>query len=64
VQQGKWLMPRHGSREVFEKDYPKLDLNALEVYCPGCRMVVRLGRKSLNGRIGGWCVKCNRGVAP
>ncbi|MFA5140309.1 MAG: hypothetical protein WC728_13845 [Elusimicrobiota bacterium] len=64
MQQGKWLTPRHPNREVFEKDYPKIDMDALEVYCPGCKAVVRLGRKSLGGRIGGWCVKCNRAVAP
>jgi hypothetical protein len=64
MQQGRWLTPRHPNREVFEKDYPKIDMDALEVYCPGCKAIVRLGRKSLTGRIGGWCVKCSRAVAP
>jgi len=49
---------------VFEKDYPKIDMDALEVYCPGCKSLVRLGRKSLSGRIAGWCAKCGRAVAP
>lgn len=57
-------MPRHTNRSIFEKDFPKLDLKAMEVYCPGCRSVVKLARKSPNGKIGGWCAKCNRGVAP
>ncbi|HBL18463.1 MAG TPA: hypothetical protein DD417_17335 [Elusimicrobia bacterium] len=60
--EGKWLVPRNPNREVFEKDYPLFDPSALQVYCPGCRSVVRLGRKSPNGRVGGWCPKCNRGV--
>lgn len=64
MQQGKWLTPRHPNREVFEKDYPKIDMDALEVYCPGCKALVRLGRKSLSGRIAGWCAKCGRAVAP
>jgi hypothetical protein len=64
MQQGKWLVPRHASREVFEKDYPKVDFSALEVYCPGCKTIVKLSRKNMAGRVGGWCPKCGRAVAP
>ncbi len=61
---GNWLAPRYPGRGVFEKDFPKIDLSPIEVYCPGCKASVRIGRKALNGRIGGWCKKCDRGVAP
>ncbi|MFH1724463.1 MAG: hypothetical protein ABII00_07565 [Elusimicrobiota bacterium] len=64
MRDGKWLMPRHPSRDVFEKDFRKIDLNPLEVYCPGCRSVVRIGRSMPNGKVGGWCSRCDRGVAP
>lgn len=60
---GRWLSPRHPSREVFERDYPKVDLKALEVYCPGCRAVVKLSRTNPAGRSAGWCMACSRGVA-
>jgi hypothetical protein len=62
VTQGAWLQPRHGSKEVFEKDFPKLDANGMDVTCPGCKSVVRLLRRSPNGKLGGWCKSCNRGV--
>ncbi|HVA66384.1 MAG TPA: hypothetical protein VNK24_05610 [Elusimicrobiota bacterium] len=61
---GKWIQPRHMSQEVFEKDYPGLDLSGLDVHCPGCREILKLTRKSINGRIGAWCRRCNRGVGP
>jgi hypothetical protein len=61
---GTWLMPRYTDRSVFEKDFGLVDMNAMDVYCPGCKAIVRLGRKSAHtGKIGGWCVKCNRPVA-
>jgi len=64
MRDGKWLMPRHPSKEVFEKDYPKLDPSPISAYCPGCRASVLISRKAPNGRVGGWCQKCGRGVAP
>lgn len=61
---GTWLAPRYTERGVFEKDFPTIDMNGLDVYCPGCKAIVRLGRKSAHtNKIGGWCVKCNRAVA-
>ena len=64
MKDGKWMQPRYVSLDVFEKDYPQIDLSGIDVYCPGCRAPVKLSRKSPNGRIGGWCRKCNRAVAP
>jgi hypothetical protein len=64
MKEGKWLQPRHPSAQIFEKDFPQLDLAGLDVYCPGCKGYVKLLRKAPNGRIGGWCKKCNRGVCP
>lgn len=61
---GQWLQPRHGSEEVFLKDFPTLGTDGLQVNCPGCREVVTLARKSAAGKLGGWCKRCNRGVAP
>lgn len=61
---GKWLQPRHANREAFERDYPAIDFSGLDVYCPGCRATVKLSRKAPNGRIGGWCRPCDRGVCP
>ena len=61
---GKWLQPRHDSSEIFEKDYPQLDIKGLDVYCPGCKGYLKLVRKNPAGRIAGWCKKCNRGVCP
>ena len=63
MQTGRWLVPRYTDRGVFEKDYSVIDVNGLELYCPGCRKVVRLTRKSRSGKIGGWCATCNRPVA-
>ncbi|MBI4385787.1 MAG: hypothetical protein HY551_00240 [Elusimicrobia bacterium] len=63
MKDGRWLTPRYTDRAVFEKDYPQLDINGLEVYCPGCRDVVRLSRKSMMGKIGGWCRRCERPIA-
>jgi hypothetical protein len=61
---GNWLQPRYPAREVFEKDYAKLDIvKAPEVWCPGCKKVCRLTRRTPDGsRIGGWCKHCDRGV--
>jgi len=62
---GAWLEPRYTERVVFEKDFPDIDMNPMLAYCPACKAVVRLSRKSpLLNKIGGWCVKCNRAVAP
>ncbi|MFA6093508.1 MAG: hypothetical protein WCU88_10655 [Elusimicrobiota bacterium] len=61
---GNWLMPRYTDRTIFEKDFPKIDMNGLDVYCPGCKTVVRLGRKNPAGKVGGWCARCIRSVAP
>ncbi|MFH2203887.1 MAG: hypothetical protein ABIJ96_12270 [Elusimicrobiota bacterium] len=61
---GKWLAPRYPGKDIFEKDYPKIDMSPLSVGCPGCGKPVRLSRKAANGRIGGWCKNCNRAVAP
>ena len=64
MREGKWLQPRHAAQEVFERDFPQTDLSGLDVYCPGCKALVKLSRKSPNGRIGGWCKKCQRGICP
>ncbi len=61
---GKWLAPRYPSKEIFEKDYPKIDMSPISVACPGCKGSARLSRKAANGRIGGWCQACVRAVAP
>lgn len=63
MKDGRWLEPRYTEKGVFEKDYPSIDINGLQVYCPGCRRVIRLSRKSPNAKIGGWCAACNRPVA-
>jgi hypothetical protein len=62
VNVGQWLQPRHASYDVFVKDYPKLEQSGLDVLCPGCRTTTLLIRRSPNGKLGGWCKKCNRGV--
>jgi len=62
MKDGKWLEPRYTDRSIFEKDFPGIDMNGLEIYCPGCRSVVRLARKSPMGKIAGWCRKCNRAI--
>lgn len=62
MKDGRWLEPRYTDRAIFEKDFPGIDLNGLDVYCPACRRVVRLARKSPNGKIGAWCKNCNRAV--
>lgn len=63
MKDGRWLTPRYTDRSVFEKDFPSVDMNALEVYCPGCRAVVALARKSPAGKISGWCKNCNRPIS-
>ena len=60
---GQWLQPRHGSHEAFEKDFPKLEPNGMDVSCPACKSAVRLLRRSPAGKLGGWCKSCNRGVS-
>ncbi|OIO10547.1 MAG: hypothetical protein AUJ52_03990 [Elusimicrobia bacterium CG1_02_63_36] len=62
MQIGKWLQPRYPNKGIFEKDYPQIDIKALSVKCPGCSGEIKLLRKAANGRIGGWCGKCDRGV--
>lgn len=62
--EGKWLQPRYPSRETFEKDYSQIEFPGPDAYCPGCRKVVKLVRKSPLGKIAGWCGSCNRGVSP
>ncbi|MBI3548364.1 MAG: hypothetical protein HY078_04845 [Elusimicrobia bacterium] len=62
MKDGRWLTPRYTDRAVFEKDYPTPDFNPLDVYCPGCRGVVSLSRKSPAGRPAGWCKSCLRPV--
>lgn len=61
---GQWLQPRHASRDIFEKDFPQVDLAGLNAYCPGCKGYIKLNRKNPAGRIAGWCDKCGRGVMP
>lgn len=62
MKDGKWLAPRYTSKEIFEKDYSKLDLSGLEVKCPGCKDAVGLNHKNVSGRTAGWCKRCNRAV--
>jgi hypothetical protein len=62
LNQGTWLQPRHGSKEAFEKDYPKIEQSGLDVACPGCKGAVKVIRRAPNGKLGGWCKNCNRGV--
>ena len=62
MKDGKWLLPRYTDRGVFDKDFPGIDLNGLDVYCPGCRHVVRLARKSPNSKLGAWCKDCSRAI--
>ncbi|MDA8132233.1 MAG: hypothetical protein M0011_12080 [Elusimicrobia bacterium] len=62
MKDGKWLEPRYTSKEIFEKDFPKLDLSGMEVKCPGCKDSVQLNRKNNGGRAAGWCKRCNRAV--
>lgn len=62
MKDGRWLAPRYTNKEVFEKDYAKIDLSGLDVKCPGCKDSVSLNRKSNAGRSAGWCKRCNRAV--
>ena len=62
MRDGRWLSPRHPAREAFERDFPKADFSPAEVYCPGCRGVLKLSRKSPSSRTAGWCAACARGV--
>ena len=62
MKDGKWLEPRYTNKEIFEKDYCKLDLNGMEVKCPGCKDTVALNHKNNFGKNAGWCKRCNRAV--
>ncbi|MCX5786299.1 MAG: hypothetical protein NTX59_11480 [Elusimicrobia bacterium] len=62
MQEGKWLDPRYTDKEIFEKDYPKLDLSGMDVKCPGCKNQVTLNRKNNSLKAAGWCKQCNRAV--
>ncbi|OGS50074.1 MAG: hypothetical protein A3J79_03440 [Elusimicrobia bacterium RIFOXYB2_FULL_62_6] len=62
LKDGKWLEPRHTNKEIFEKDFGKVDLSGLEVKCPGCKAAAGLNRKSVSGKSAGWCKRCNRAV--
>lgn len=62
MKDGKWLEPRHTSKDIFEKDFAKLDLGGMEVKCPACKDGVQLNRKNNFGKSAGWCKRCNRGV--
>lgn len=61
---GQWLQPRHASQQSFEKDFPIPHPGGLDVYCPGCKGYLRLDRRSVNGRMAGWCRPCQRGISP
>lgn len=62
MKDGKWLEPRYTNKEIFEKDYSKLDLSGMEVSCPGCKTSVQLNRKNNFGKGAGWCKRCSRAV--
>ncbi len=62
MKEGKWLEPRHRDKDIFSKDYPNLDMSALEARCPGCKDTVTLSRKSAHNKIAGWCKNCCRAV--
>lgn len=62
MKDGKWLEPRYTNKEIFEKDYCKLDLNGMDVKCPACKETVTLNRKNNFGKAAGWCKRCNRAV--
>lgn len=62
MKDGKWLEPRHTNKEIFEKDFSKIDLSGMDVKCPGCKDGVPLNRKNAGGRSAGWCKRCNRAV--
>ncbi|MDQ7773357.1 MAG: hypothetical protein RDU13_07515 [Elusimicrobiales bacterium] len=62
MKDGKWLEPRHTNKEIFDKDYPQLDLSGVEARCPGCKSGVGLNRKNAAMRRAGWCKACNRAV--
>ena len=50
--------------EAIVLDIGLPDMSGLDVYCPGCRDLVKLSRRSPQKRIAGWCRPCNRGVGP
>jgi hypothetical protein len=62
MKDGKWVEPRYTNREIFEKDYSKLDLSGIDVKCPSCKVSVTLNRKNFSGKTAGWCRQCNRAV--
>ena len=49
-------------KSELEKDFPKIELSGLDVLCPGCKGTVKVIRRAPNGKSGGWCKTCNRGV--
>ena len=62
MKDGKWVEPRYTVKEIFEKDYGKLDLSGAEAKCPVCKAAVSLNRKNAVGKTAGWCKQCNRAV--
>lgn len=62
MKDGRWLAPRYTNKEIFEKDFSKMDMSGLDVKCPGCKDSVSLNRKNNAGRSAGWCKRCNRAV--
>lgn len=62
MKDGKWLEPRYTNKEIFEKDYSRLDLSGAELKCPGCKAGVSLNRKNAASKHAGWCKVCNRAV--
>jgi hypothetical protein len=62
MKDAKWVEPRYTNKEIFEKDYSKLDISCSVVKCPGCKAPVALNRKTAQGKAAGWCKICNRAV--
>ncbi len=62
MRDGKWLPCRYPSKDIFEKDFTKMDLSGMDVKCPGCGNSVQLNRKNASNKSAGWCKKCNRAV--
>ncbi len=60
MKDGKWVEPRYTNKDIFDKDYSKLELSGTEVKCPGCKAPVSLNRKSAQGKTAGWCKLCCR----
>lgn len=62
MKDGRWLTPRYTDKAVFEKDFPHIDFNPIELYCPGCRAATPLSRRSTAGKLAGWCKACSRPI--